>query len=122
MVLAAIVALECLLLAAASAYLAVELVVEVPASYGSAIALFVLALAATAWLGVLTVNLLRGAPWTRAGIVVWQVLQVAVAIGLFQGPAARPDLAWLLLAPSLLAVLLTFSRPVVAATARPAEA
>lgn len=117
-VLAIIVALECLLLAALSVFLIFELVVEVPVSYPSAIALLVLALVATVWLTVLTANLLRGAPWSRAGIVVWQVMQLAVAVGLFQGETARPDLGWAILIPSIIAIVLTFTKSVIEATAR----
>lgn len=120
LVLAGIVGLECLLLAAAAIFLLVELFVEVPVSYGSAIALLAIALLAAVWLALLFVHLLRGAPWTRAGIVVWQLLQIAVAIGLFQGVSARPDLAWALLLPSAVAIALAFSKPVIWATARTA--
>jgi hypothetical protein len=118
-VLAAIVGLEFLLVAAAAVFLIVELVIDVPLSYGSAISLLVLALIAAVWLAVLAVQTLRAAPWVRAGIIVWQLLQIAVAVGLFQGGEfARPDLAWPLLIPSLAALLLVFSRPVTAATRR----
>ncbi|QEE60895.1 hypothetical protein FVA74_04345 [Salinibacterium sp. dk2585] len=118
LLLAVILALEFLLLAAASVFLIIELIVEVPVSYPSAIALLVLALVATAWLAALTVNLLRGASWSRAGIVVWQLMQIAVAVGLFQGETARPDLGWALLVPSLVAIVLTFTKSVIEATAR----
>ncbi|MCW4384970.1 hypothetical protein OH146_04195 [Salinibacterium sp. SYSU T00001] len=120
LLLAFIVGLECLLLGGISVFLIIELVVEVPTSYASAIALLVIALIATAWLFALTLNTLRGAPWVRAGVVVWQLLQIAVAVGLLQGETARPDLAWALLAPSIVAIVLAFTRPVLAATARPA--
>lgn len=118
LLLALIVGVECLLMAAASVFLIVELIVDAPLSYASALALLVLAVIATVWLAVLTVSLLRGAPWTRAGTVVWQLLQIAVAVGLFQGATARPDLGWALLAPSILALVLTFTSSVVKATER----
>lgn len=118
LLLAVIVALECLLLAAASAFLLVELFIDEPLSYASAVALLVLALMAMVWLAVLVVNLLRGASWSRAGIVVWQLMQIAIAVGLFQGETARPDLAWALLLPSVVALVLVFTRSVILATAR----
>jgi hypothetical protein len=46
------------------------------------------------------------------------VLQIAVAIGCFQGLFARPDIGWALLVPAVLALVLLFTPPVVAATAR----
>lgn len=114
--LAVILFAESALLAAATGYLVVELLVDVPDSYASALALVVLAAIATVWLVVVTVNLLRGRAWTRGAALVWQVLQVAVAVGCFQGAFARPDLGWPLLLPALAALGLLFSRPVVRAT------
>lgn len=116
--LAVILAAECALLAVATAWLVFELIVDVPASLASALALTVLTALAAVWLAILTVNTLRGAPWVRGGIVVWQVLQIAVAIGCFQGYFARPDIGWALLIPAILALVLLFTRPVLAATAR----
>lgn len=118
LMLAALLGLESLVLGVASVFLAVELVVDVPASYPSAVALLVLAVIATVWLVALLVHVLRGAAWTRAGIVVWQVLQLAIAVGLFQGETARPDIAWAILVPSVAALALVFSTPVRAATFR----
>ena len=57
---------------------------------------------------------LRGSPWVRGATVVWQVLQIAVAVGAFQGFFARPDIGWLLLVPALAALVLLFTPPVVA--------
>jgi hypothetical protein len=48
----------------------------------------------------------------------WQLLQIAVAIGCFQGVFAVPSLGWALLAPAVVAILLLLSPPVVAATRR----
>ena len=116
--LAAVVFAECALLVAATVYLVVEFIVAIPASYGSAVALTVLAVGAALWLGFIAVNILRGRAWVRGATVVWQVLQIAVAIGCFQGLFARPDIGWALLVPALLALVLLFTPPVVAATAR----
>jgi hypothetical protein len=116
--LAVILGAECALLVAATLWLVFELIVDVPASLASALALTVLTAIAAVWLAILTVNTLRGAPWVRGGIVVWQVLQIAVAIGCFQGFFARPDIGWALLIPAIAALVLLFTRPVLAATAR----
>ena len=48
----------------------------------------------------------------------WQLVQVFVAIGCFQGLYARPDLGWALLIPSVLVIVLLFTRSVLEATSR----
>ncbi len=117
-VLAGLVFAECALIATATIYLVVEILVATPASYVSAIALTVLTAIAAAWLALIAVNILRGRAWVRGATVVWQVLQIAVAIGCFQGLFARPDIGWALLIPAIVALVLVFTPPVVAATAR----
>ena len=117
-VLALLIFTQCALLAVGTAYLLIELVTATPDSYASAVALAVLTTIAAVWLAVIGVNVLRGSPWVRGAIVVVQVLQIAVAIGAFQGSFARPDLGWLLLIPALAALALLFTPPVLAATVR----
>jgi hypothetical protein len=109
---------ECALLAAATVYLVVELIVATPSSFASAAALVVLTAIATAWLGFIAGNVLRGRAWTRGAAIVWQVLQGAIAIGCFQGMFAQPTIGWLLLVPALVVLVLLFTPPVVAATSR----
>jgi hypothetical protein len=43
-------------------------------------------------------------------------VQIFVAIGCFQGLYARPDLGWALLVPSVLVLVLLFTRSVIEAT------
>lgn len=117
--LAAILFAECALLTVATVFLVFELVVATPDSYPAAIALAVLAAAAAVWLAFIAVNTLRGSPWIRGAAVVWQVLQIAVAVGSFQGAFARADIGWFLLLPSLAVLILLFTKPVIAATTRP---
>lgn len=109
---------ESALLLAATIYLLVELVIATPDSLASAVALLVLTAAAAVWLALIAVNVLRGRSWVRAAIIVWQVLQIAVAIGCFQGTFAQPAVGWVLLVPALIAGLLVFSKPVIEATRR----
>ena len=109
---------ECALLAAATVYLLVELLVAKPASFTSALALLVLTAIATVWLGFIAANVLRGRAWTRGAAIVWQVLQGAVAIGCFQGAFAQPEIGWLLLVPALVVLVLLFTPPVVAAISK----
>jgi hypothetical protein len=63
---------------------------------------------------------LRGRSWIRGAAVTWQVVQIAIAAGCFQGLYARPDLGWALLVPSIIGILLAISPQVVAATRRDA--
>lgn len=116
--LAAIIFAECALLGAVTVYLVIELVVAKPDSYASAVALVILTTLAAVGLAVIGVSVLRRRSWVRGAIVTWQVLQIAIGIGCFQGLLARPDVGWLLVAPALAALVLLFTRPVVEATAR----
>lgn len=102
----------------ATGYLVVELFTATPDSMASALFLTFLCALATFWIGFTAVHVLRGSPWVRGSTLTWQVLQTAVAIGAFQGVFARPDIGWLLLAPAIVAVVLLFTRPVMAATTR----
>ncbi len=116
--LAVVLFLESAVLFAALAYLVFELGAETPQSYPSAIALTVLTAIAAVWVTVIGVNTLRGQAWIRGASVVWQVLQISVAIGSFQGIFARPDVGWLLLTPAIVVLVLLFTKPVLEATTR----
>jgi len=114
-----VVGLEFLALAATTVVLLVELVVSPASSIASGIALTVLAAIAALWLGALFVGLRRRRPWVRSGIIVWQVLQGALAIGAFQGVFRVAWVGWVLLVPALLGITLVLSRSVTAALVRP---
>lgn len=105
-------------MAATAGFLFYELVTERPASYASAIAILGLVLLAAAWLVVIAVGALRARSWVRAAALTWQVLQLAVAIGSFQGLFARNDIGWFLLVPAVIVLFLLFTRSVMAATRR----
>lgn len=109
---------EAIGLASLTAFLLFEIFTEVPDSYAAAIGITVLAAIATLWLSIIAINTLRGFAWVRGAIVTMQVLQIAVAIGSFQGLFARTDIGWLLLVPAVAVLALLFSRPVISATAR----
>lgn len=106
--LAVIVGAEAALMAAATAFLIVELFIARPQSVAAAIALAVFTTIAAIWLMIVTRNVLAGRAWVRGAIVTWQILQIAIAIGAFQGVFARQDIGWLLLAPSSAALILLF--------------
>lgn len=111
-----LLALEALLLWGVTAWLVMELLTETPTSIGGAFALLGLSALAAVWVGFIAFNLPRRRSWTRGGALTWQLVQIMVAIGAFQGVYARPDVGWGLLAPSLVVIVLLFTRGVVAAT------
>lgn len=110
--------LEAAVMAVLAGFLLFELVTEVPASYASAVAIVVLAALATVWLVVIAVGALRAQPWVRAAALTWQVLQLAVAFGSFQGLFSRDDIGWFLLVPAVNVLFLLFTRSVMEATRR----
>ena len=117
-VLIVVVALEALLVLALAVWLLVDLLTLRPASYPSAVAITVLAFLTAVWVIATVVGLLRRGGWARASTVTIQILQLAVAVGCFQGLYARPDLGWALLVPAVLAGVLAVMPSVVQATAR----
>ncbi|SDQ74191.1 hypothetical protein SAMN02800687_2640 [Curtobacterium sp. UNCCL20] len=116
-----VVGVEFAALAVVTIVLLVEVIVAPASSLASGIALTILAAIAALWLGALFIGLRNRRPWVRSGIIVWQVLQGALAIGAFQGVFRVPAVGWLLLIPALLGITLVLSRPVTEALARPAE-
>ena len=116
--LAALIALECVALVAVACYLVVELLVARPDSVATAIALLLLDLLAAVWVGTMAVHALRGRSWIRSGAITWQILQIAIGIGSFQAPFSRPDIGWLLIVPAAAVIILLFTPPVIAATRR----
>ncbi|SEC02470.1 hypothetical protein SAMN04489806_2397 [Paramicrobacterium humi] len=116
--LAALLALEALAMIAVLVVLLVDLATLRPDSYASAVALVVIAAIAAIWLCAVTLAFWRGRAWSRAGAFTWQVIQVAVAIGAFQGAFAQPGIGWAILLPSLLGVVLLLTRSVIQHTRR----
>lgn len=109
---------EALLLAGAAGFLLYELLVEVPVSYASAVALLVIAALAAVGLVTITIGMWRGRSWSRGAALFWQLVQIAIAVGSFQGAFARADIGWFLLVPAILVIVLLFARSVMFATAR----
>jgi hypothetical protein len=111
--------LEAVALAAVAVWLLVDLVALRPSSYATAIALTVLVAIGAAWVGATAIASLRRAPWSRAAAIVWQILQVSIAVGAFQGLFARPDVGWALLLPAITVIGLLLWPPVRLAYTRP---
>jgi hypothetical protein len=116
--LAVLLFLEAALVIALTVWLLVDLLTETPQSFASAVAIFVLVALAAVWVTGTAIAALRGRSWSRASAVTIQILQIAVAVGSFQGIFARPDLGWALLVPALVGVVLALSPQVVRATTR----
>ncbi len=110
--------IECLLVAGAAAYLLVELLIDTPTSLPSAIFILGLTLLAAVVVGLVTVRMFAGEPWTRGAAVVWQVLQASVGVGSLQGMYARPEVGWPLIGLALVVLVLLFTKPVLDATSR----
>ncbi len=116
--LAVLLFLEALLVAGAAVWLLVELLTVTPESFTTAVAILVLVVIAAIWVVATAIGALRAQNWTRASAVTIQILQIAVAVGSFQGLYARPDLGWALLVPALVGIVLAVSPQVVKATTR----
>ena len=114
--LAVLLFLECAVLGLATIYLVVEILTAASSSILSAVAFTILVAVAAIWVGFIAANVLRGRAWVRAATVTWQVIQVVVAVGCFQGLFATPPVGVLLIAIAAAVLALLFSRPVVAAT------
>lgn len=112
---------EAAALAAIVAWLVFDLVALQPSSFATAVALIVITAIAAAWVTAIAVASVRRAPWSRAAAIVWQVLQLSIAVGAFQGLFARPDIGWALLIPAVTVVGLLLWTPVREAYARDSD-
>lgn len=108
-VLCAILFAEAALLLAAVLWLVFELLTEQPASFASAVAILVLTIVACAFVTAVAIGAVRRRSWIRGAAISWQLMQIAVAVGCFQGIYARPEVGWALLAPSLIVIGLLIS-------------
>lgn len=107
---------EAALLWAAVAWLVLELLTAIPASLGGALVILAIVVIAAIGVSAVAVGAARGRSWMRSPAVTWQLMQIAVAVGCFQGLYARPDLGWALLIPSVLVLVLLFTPRVIDAT------
>lgn len=107
-----LLALEAIGMLAVVSWLIVDLFALQPSSYATAIALIVVAAIGAIWAVANAAGALRRAGWSRASAIVWQILQVSIAVGAFQGLFARPDIGWLLLVPAIVVVGLLLWPPV----------
>ncbi|MGR0220247.1 hypothetical protein [Agromyces sp. ZXT2-6] len=103
---------EAAALVAMVAWLVFDLFVLQPSSVATAVALIVITALAAAWVAAIAVASVRRAPWSRAAAIVWQVLQLSIAVGAFQGLFARADIGWALLLPAVTVIGLLLWPPV----------
>jgi hypothetical protein len=115
-VLAVLLFAEALGLAAVTVWLILAMLTSAPASFGGGIAIIALALGAAAFMFAVATGSLRGKRWIRGAAVTWQLMQMALALGAFQGVLAVPSVGWALLIPAVLVIVLLFTRSVITAT------
>lgn len=101
-----------------SGYLLVEFFAGAGGNIGGALALIAISVFFSVSLVAMGVAALRRRPWVRAAGLTWQLVQIAVAAGSFQGLFAQPEIGWLLMLPAALAIVLLFAPSVVSATRR----
>ncbi|MFF2052735.1 hypothetical protein ACFVU2_14125 [Leifsonia sp. NPDC058194] len=119
--LAVILFLEAALVTGLAVWLLIDLLTLTPQYLTTAIAIFVLTALAAVWVIITAAGILRRRAWARASTVTIQILQIAVAVGCFQGLVARPDVGWALLVPAVVAGVLALTPSVVRATVRNTE-
>jgi hypothetical protein len=104
--------LEAALMVGVVGWLLLQLATQPGASLPGAIAILVIATIGALWVIVAAVGSIRMRSWIRALALTWQLIQLAVAIGCFQGLTAEPAIGWVLLVPSVIGILLVLSPPV----------
>ncbi len=117
-VLGILIAAEGLLMAGVAAWLLVELLTTKPVSLPTAVAITVLAVLAAIWVLAIAIGTFRVRPWIRGAAITWQLIQIAIAVGCFEGLYAEPALGWALLIPSLVVIGLVVTPSVTRVTKR----
>jgi hypothetical protein len=117
--LAALILLEGAAFAAATIYLVIEIFIGDPKFLTTAIAYAVTAAILSALVIVVGLATIRARPWIRGATVCIAVLQLLVAYSIVI--TKEPTLGWVLVVPAVLLLVLLFTRPVLAATARPSR-
>lgn len=107
---------EAALMVGVVAWLLFELLTDTASSITSALAIFVMAIIGVVWVIAAAIAVTRMRPWGRGAVITWQIVQLAVAIGSFQGSEPKTGLGWALLVPSIIGILLVFTPSVVSAT------
>lgn len=110
--LAVVLFLEAAALVAVAVWLTIVAVGEGGRSLGATVFLAVLAVGAAFFLLQAGRGVLDGRAWSRAATIVWQVLQMGVSFGTYNGAEGPVPLALTMLVPAIVGLVLVFSRPV----------
>ncbi|GAA3295328.1 hypothetical protein ACFFON_13595 [Arthrobacter citreus] len=116
LLISAILVLEALALLGVAGWFVYNLFTATPVSMGGAFFTAFVITAAGIWLLVLGHFFFRGYRWTRAGVLVFQLFAVVIAVPTLQGGVVLTGLAILL--PAAAVLLLLFTRPVLGHTSK----
>ncbi|MFM6971814.1 MAG: hypothetical protein ACKOWH_04420 [Rhodoluna sp.] len=113
---AALVGFEGLFVIVLAGILAAEIFAGESRSLATMIALVVLTALAGIWVVYIALRIFQGKRWARSGALYWQLVQLSVAIGSFTGQFASQAIGWSLIVPSVIVLVLIFTKPVINAT------
>lgn len=111
LILLAITGLEAIALTAAGFFYAIEAITGHARHLPTLIALTVLIFAFAAWASAAVKGLAALKSWARSSAVFIQTAMLAIGYYSFQGESARPDIAWALIIPALVVLVLLFTKP-----------
>lgn len=109
---------EALALAILSVWFLIEILTTEVNSIPGSILTLALAVLATVWVAAAGVGAFRARPWVRAAALTWQLCQLAIAVGTFDGIFAQPQIGYAVLVPTVLALVLLFMPSTTAALRR----
>jgi hypothetical protein len=113
-----IVLIEGLVLAYLAAQLLVGILVGESRSLPTTLSLFAIVALTAAAVLFFAYGLFQGKRWARSAALFWQLIQLAIASGSFTGQFGSNAIGWGLIIPSVIVLVLLFTKPVVAATMR----
>ena len=104
------------------AYFAAQLLVGIflgqSRSLATAVSLFAIVAGVSAAVLFFAYGLFQGKRWARSAALFWQLIQLSIAAGSFSGQFGSQAIGWSLIIPSVIVLVLLFTKPVVAATMR----
>lgn len=103
--LSTVVGLEALILLAGAIYFLARMFMEPVENLGGAIVILLITLAIAAGLFAAAIACLKHRAWTRGAILVWQILQFAIATSFLQGIEDWKPVGFALLILSVLGIL-----------------
>ena len=113
-----IVSIEGLVLAYLAAQLLVGIMLGESRSLPTTLSLFAIVALTAAAVLFFAYGLFQGKRWARSAALFWQLIQLAIASGSFTGQFGSNAIGWGLIIPSVIVLVLLFTKPVVAATLR----